>query len=150
MEPAPARWKMGSRRARGHSPGPTGLQRGLLEETPPDGGAPSLKAARLLALQQGSAARGPSRNSVAPGRQRSPPRRHANKLLAACCFGRATAMGWRRRGRWASMLLFCSPPPYHSISASLLNPSQRLPFRPGCVCLACHWLTDLWALWVAA
>lgn len=38
------------------------------------------------------------------GWQTSPPRRHANKLLAACCFGRATVVGWRRRARGPSML----------------------------------------------
>ena len=67
------------------------------------------QSSRHLALQQGSAARGPQRHSVAREGRRSPPRRHANKLLAACCFGRATAMGWRRRGKWSSMLHLLQP-----------------------------------------
>jgi hypothetical protein len=36
--------------------------------------------------------------------QTNPPRRPANKLLAACCLGRAMAMGWRGRAKWASRL----------------------------------------------
>lgn len=53
------------------------------------------------------------------------------KLLAACSFGRAVAMGWRRRGKRGSMSHLLQPSMVPLDLASLLFPSPSLPFRRG-------------------
>jgi len=49
-------------------------------------------------------------------------------LLFRACNGPGLATA---RKMWAACCIFCSPPLYHWTSASLLNPSLRLPFRPS-------------------
>lgn len=68
------------------------------------------------------------------GWQTSPPRRHANKLLAACCFGRATVVGWRRRARRPSMLHLLQPSmvPLDFCLTAISIAATPLSTRPVC------------------
>ena len=117
--------------------------------------APSLKAAaswpygkdqllRHSPLQE-------SVESVAREGRGSPPRRHANKLLAAAVSGVQRPWAGDGAENVGSMLHLLQP---STVPLDLCLTAQSIAATPLStqlgVCLACHWLTDLWALWVAA
>ena len=81
----------------------------------------------------------------------SPPRRHANKLLAAAVSGVQRPWAGDGAENVGSMLHLLQP---STVPLDLFLTAQSIAATPLStqlgVCLACHWLTDLWALWVAA
>ena len=98
--------------------------------------APSLKAASLVALRQGSAAATFSPPGVGgvcgAGRQRKPSAPSRQQASCCCCFGRATALGWRRRGKCgqhvaSSAALHCTTRPLPHCSIHRCNS----PFDPA-------------------
>jgi hypothetical protein len=78
----------------------------------------------------------------------APPRQQASCcLLFRACNGHGLATA-RKMGQHVA-----SSAALHGTTRSLPHchiHRCHSPFDPACVCLTCHWLTDLWILWVQA